>query len=118
MKFYRYECEIINRQIFKISPLGKLKLIEFELIKETPKGYWISESIKIHEGFPKYFDKIFILKESRKRFAYPTKEDALNNYILRTKKHIKLVENKLNPKKQTLKKAENILKNIKYGKSE
>lgn len=48
--------------------------------RETPKGYWI------------YADtERFVLKEAKKRFAYPTKEAALLNFALRTEKRVKFL---------------------------
>jgi hypothetical protein len=64
---------------------GKIALEEYRTIGETPKGYWItyiSNSKFVHT----YFNKRFVLKESRKRFAYPTKKEAFDSFKIRTKK--------------------------------
>ena len=48
--------------------------------RETPKGYWIHADTER-----------FVLKEAKKRFAYPTKEGALLNFALRTEKRVKFL---------------------------
>ena len=45
----------------------------FLVEKETPKGYWISD----------YAGRRFVLKESRKRYAYPTLKEALESFMIR-----------------------------------
>jgi hypothetical protein len=67
----------------------RLELEEYDLVKETPKGYWIGSYIN-HRSEP--FWKKWIPKESKKRFAYPTKKEALENYIKRTESRIKILE--------------------------
>jgi hypothetical protein len=91
MKFYRYEMvqyaekDYDGEYISPIFPNPKLELREYDLFKETPKGYWI--------GYDKFYKwKKWIPKISRKRFAYPTKEEALNNFIKRTEKRIKILK--------------------------
>jgi hypothetical protein len=85
MKLYRYQRDgtfIDNNDIKNYC----IELIEYEIEKETPKGYWV-----MHQ-----YQKKFALKSSgRKRFAYDTKEKALNNFIIRTEKSVKICEEKL-----------------------
>ncbi len=75
--FYRYVLS------FSTSTYGNLDCIEYDLFKETPKGYWIKE-----KQFPNFFSykdtKKWISKTSRKRYAYPTKKEACDSYIIRT----------------------------------
>jgi hypothetical protein len=88
MNFYRYETveyasigwdgEYTRSKI----PNPSLELRTFDLIEETPKGYWI--------GFINCKFK-WVSKTSKKRYAYPSKEEALNAYILRTKKRIEIL---------------------------
>lgn len=100
--FYRYEFD-------KISMVPNIKLLKFETLKETPKGYWIIPF--------KYFrypmndeyrmrHKKWISKTSRKRYAYPTKEEALFNYQKRTEFYIKYLKRFLNNATTGLKIAE------------
>lgn len=56
-----------------------VKLKSYKVISQTMKGYWIS--------IP-YGKKKFVLMGSGKRFAYETKEKALDNFIRRSKKSI------------------------------
>lgn len=55
---------------------------EFEVIKETPKGYWI-------EG------KCWISKTSKKRYAHPTKEEAWKSFKARKARQIKILKTRL-----------------------
>jgi len=98
MKFYRYEAvtyAVLDMDGEYVSPTirsPKIELRTYELIKETPKGYWIGS--RGWKGGNWWFEK-WIPKESRKRFAYPTKEEALRNYIKRTEKRIKILKSQL-----------------------
>lgn len=88
MKFYRYE--IIEYASHDIDgeletpkfPNPTLVLSIYDLLKETSKGYWIGD----------FIFKKWISKTSKKRFAYPTKEEALTNFIKRTEKRIKILD--------------------------
>jgi hypothetical protein len=89
MEFYRYTwCEYAGHDsdgelCSPHFPSPSLELSKYDLVEETPKGYWI--------GFAKMKMK-WIPKESKKRYAYPTKEEALNNFVKRTTKRIKILE--------------------------
>lgn len=92
-KFYRYEIkDKTNSEIFFLAN-AELSLIKFALRKETPKGYWIAR---------RYSDtsissfKQWVSKTSKKRYAYPTKEEALKNFLLRTKRRVKILSHQLN----------------------
>ena len=71
-----------------------LWLDKFYLEKETSKGYWIvsenPDSIYKHEHAIKW-----VSKRSKKRFAYPTKKEALNNFIARKYREIKIYEQRI-----------------------
>lgn len=81
MKFYRYNISDIG----EIFPSPEISLIEFVLKRETPKGYWIG--FKNSHSFKK-----FVLKDSVKKYAYPTKEAAMINLKKRTKKRIRILK--------------------------
>ena len=95
MKFYRY---IINQYALGYNDdypssgyVGtKLELQEYSLVKETPKGYWISYGDSDFHGFQKW-----VSKTSRKRFAYPTEKEALNNFIIRTTRRAEILRTQL-----------------------
>lgn len=78
MVFYRYERE-------QYCQYGSLGLTEFNLVRETPKGYWIclGNPEQLHSK-PKW-----VSKTSKKRYAYPTKEQALENALRRTESRIR-----------------------------
>jgi hypothetical protein len=112
-KFYRYEwyeqasLSYDGDDYFRDTSYSnpKIRLETFELVKETEKGYWITYSF-----FSNY--KKWIPKESRKRFAYPTKEEALTNLIKRTEKRISLLERQLKSCKTVVMQAKDMV-NIK-----
>lgn len=98
MNFYRYELvqyasmdsegEFYVRSI----PHPSLRLNEYDLLKETEKGYWIGFG---RFGGGHFHWKKWIPKVSKKRYAYPTKEEAMTNFIKRTEKRIKILENQI-----------------------
>jgi len=104
MLFYRYEIrEHPNQGGYDMNgnyvpsrfpPKVSLELKEFKLLRETPCGYWICNSDKF------FFWKKWIPKTSRKRYAYPTKEEALINFKKRTEKRIKILTTQLDVSKQ------------------
>lgn len=62
----------------------------FYVIKETEKGFWIVPAWAIplptFEEAKKY--RRWVSKDSRKRFCYPTKEEAWESYKIRCSKRI------------------------------
>ena len=96
MKFYRYEIE---QDISGPHPVYKLKELIIEGVKETPKGYWLDT-----------YPRKWISKESKKRHAYPTKEEALLNFTKRMEKYKNILEVNLEACRQGLKLAESITK--------
>jgi hypothetical protein len=70
---YRYEREYF----YFGNPLNDkgIILLEFKAVRETKQGYWL----KLH-----YKKEKFVLKDSKKRYAYPTKEEAFNSFVIRT----------------------------------
>jgi len=93
MKFYRFE-------MFGYSEIAsRLELRTYDLIRETPKGYWIgTKNYRLTERW--------VSKTSKKRFAYPTEQEALVNYIKRTKRRIKILEYQLEDARYGLELAE------------
>lgn len=108
MEFYRYEITEHSNVSFddsyyesrslRLPPIVKLNLIVYDLLKETNKGYWIGD-----KDFQNH--KIWVSKTSKKRFAYPTKEEALTNFIKRTEKRVDILKNQINSCKWGLKLA-------------
>ena len=98
--FFRYRIveygyTDINGELISPSiPNPTIILDEYNLIKETPKGYWIGYG---EYGNPNVFQSLnkWVSKTSKKRYAYPTKEDALNNFIKRNERRIKILQRQL-----------------------
>jgi len=95
MKFYRYRAV----QYADIDMFGEFSsssflnpsivLDTYNLVKETPKGYWIA-----YGGVTGNLtgEKRWISKTSRKRYAYPSKEEAMVNFIKRTESRINILQ--------------------------
>lgn len=62
------------------------QLIEFRTLKETPCGFWIYQISDWRNN------KRWVSKTSRKRYAYPTVEEALDSYLIRKRKQIGYAE--------------------------
>ena len=92
-QFFRYEWQEYASHDYDgelISPLfpnPTLELRTYDLIKETEKGYWI--------GYKGFSFKKWIPKKSKKRYAYPTKEEALQNFIARTKRRVDILKRQI-----------------------
>ena len=99
MEFYRYEAvsyadmdhdgEYVRPRIPNIS----IQLMTFNLHKETPKGYWIGYGYP-DDGFISCGSR-WVSKTGRKRYAYPTKEEAMTNYIKRTERRVSILKAQL-----------------------
>jgi hypothetical protein len=95
MDFYRFE-------LFRYAEQGnaKLELNTYQLIKETQKGYWIGYLNDY--GYQIGDWQKWVSKTSKKRFAYPTKELALTNFIKRTQRRILIMKSILQDCEYTL----------------
>ncbi len=81
MTLYRAEDNFDNSVMF----------IPYDVISETKCGYWIMACKS-----PDWKDKRhWVSGNSLKRFAYPTREEALTNYIKRKEKYISILKNKI-----------------------
>lgn len=67
------------------------------LVKETLKGYWISYDLNYSENKPHFIGhrKRWISKTSRKRFAYPTKEEAIESFTARKRRQVAILTGQL-----------------------
>lgn len=120
MKFYRYDIwnfaehdhdgELISPKF----PNPKVIPSEYNLHKETPKGYWIGYG-ELGEGKLRSQSR-WVSKTSKKRYAYPTKEEALKSFIFRQKYAIKILEYQILNRKFALSDAE-VLFEKEYSKS-
>lgn len=112
-QFYRYDLKVYSNMSTsdyseETYTTCKLDKIIYNLHKETPKGYWIGYGENIKGKLRS--DSIWVSKTAKKRHAYPTKEEALNNYIKRTLKYKDILENKLSDCKYGLYLADKLLK--------
>jgi hypothetical protein len=85
MDFYRYEDKA-----FEDGPM--IFLIKLAMLKETQCGFWIQRTADYPFEKSK---KRWVSKTSRKRYAYPTKEEALKGYIARKRHQVAIYRNKL-----------------------
>lgn len=122
MKFYRYETrkysngssyddDSTNRSNLSILTLlynVKLILVTLTMVKETPKGYWLCYESPV--GIKT--KDIWVSKTSKKRYAYPTKLEALNNAYHRTNSRIKYLETDLRDAKKILSLVEKEFTNL------
>lgn len=107
MIFYRYEAvqyaniDHDGEYVRPYYPNPTIELRKYNLHKETLKGYWIGY------GHPDGFhgDSRWVSKTARKRYAYPTKEEAMLNYIKRTKRRIEILRAQLKISEIALNKA-------------
>lgn len=110
MKFYRYD--IVNYAVHDADgelvsptyPNPKLELSVYTLHKETPKGYWIGYGDTIL-GSIRCCSR-WVSKTSKKRYAYPTQEEALKSFIFRQKYALKILEHQILNRKFALQDAE------------
>lgn len=68
-------------------------LLEYQIVKETPRGIWIEEYIG---------KKRFVNLSARKKFACVSKEDALISFRKRKERQIRILENQLRFAKEAL----------------
>ena len=115
MKYYRYSDPLLF-EVNVYDSLNNLRLEEYEVIKETRCGKWIRfpdhdkylyDPLKYIEGKKFILEKSWYKHTTNKRFAWPTKEEALISYIARKEKQIRLLENQLECTKVYLQIAKN-----------
>lgn len=96
MKHYRYQAKVIHHEC--LPSTVRIELIEFESVKETRGGYWIIEEslLKYYEQKRSYAKPVFVLKQSRKRYAYPTKEEAFKSFEIRSGRRVSYLKRDLN----------------------
>lgn len=72
----------------------RLNMVSYDVIKETPKGYWID-----------IWPKKWVSKNGKKRFAYPTQEEAKISFIKRRERQVTILSNQLKNAKLELEMA-------------
>lgn len=86
--WYRYDVQhyaapLDETDISLDSGLYQLVLYEYPVAKETAQGVWL---LSARRGAGR-----FVLKSSRKRYACPTKEEALASFIRRKEVQISIL---------------------------
>lgn len=80
-KLYRFET-------YRTSETGRgLTVVEFPIIGETPQGWWIKDDYGLK--------KRWVSKTAKKRYAYPTREEAMESFKARKAAFIKHARNML-----------------------
>lgn len=115
-KFYRYIEDYYTPTSYDINgeityspstlPYVSLKERVFKIVSETKKGYWVSP-----EDYYSPEDKRWVSKTSKKRFAYPTKSEALNSFLFRKKRQIRLLNYQLYIAKSAERQVKYLLEN-------
>ncbi len=119
MEFYRYEISTY----VSMSDYGygtdylsynRLNLITLNLHKETPKGYWIGYGDKT--GL--FSTSKWVSKTGKKRYAYPTKEEALVNFTKRTERRMGILNSQISKCRDGLHMAKKELETLNTLKNE
>ena len=100
MKFYRYIEVSYESGV-------QLDVKEYKLVRETPKGYWIIDDLWHYDEESVETYKKWVSKTARKRWAYPTIEEALTSFKARKNRQIRILTHQLKGAKVALKLAEN-----------
>lgn len=102
--WYRYTDSIVSsfdaEYEYVVARSVRLSLNEYRVIKHTPKGVWLDVGIG---------DRRLVLRNSRKRFACPTKKEALESFIARKECQIKIFEHRLQTARTALAQAQHIM---------
>lgn len=72
----------------------ELHVDEYPVLKETPKGVWLSLGLG---------DSRFVRHSARKQFASPTKELAFESFVARKRRQVSILSARLNGAEQALK---------------
>lgn len=106
-KMYRYEETVYSRGVDQFDdPLPGYSLgvscREFEIVRRTPKGVWVKEWY----GIPG--EERFVLLTARKRYACPTRAEALESFRARKKRQLGILEAQAKKVKLALEMADRI----------
>lgn len=76
-------------------PTVQVQQRRFKVISETPCGYWIN----LFESFD---DKKWVSKTAKKRYAYPTIEEARISFKARKLRQLQILETQISQVKQAI----------------
>lgn len=96
-KYYRYQEFRYSHGVDQFDdPLPgydlRVNLLTFGVVKKTPKGVWICQTIDTGVFMGIHGIKKFILNSARKKYACPTKADAINAFLARKLRQRKIVK--------------------------
>lgn len=100
MKLYRYSVvweSVSDEWGDHDYTSSRLSVRTYEVVKETPCGYWV---------FMPFDGRRWVSKTSRKRLAHPTEAEALDAFIRRKKSHIEHCHRRLDRAEHELHLAE------------
>jgi len=106
MKLYRYDDRIYacivdaERELWGTTT-PKLVLSEFEVLKRTRCGAWIVDAIG---------HRRFVNLEASKRYACPSAESAMESFVMRKRRQIRILRAKLVRAEQVMALTQNIHK--------
>lgn len=109
MKLYRYSAKYtswVDEYDNVHTNFPTIELTEYKVIKETEKTWRITHD---WDDFQSLWSKV-VRKNARKKFAYPTKEEAAKSFLLRKNKQVKILEKQLSNAKYEQILAENLMK--------
>lgn len=71
----------------------EVDMYQYPVVKETPKGVWVNVRYSYYPGmeFSRY-DCKWVSNTTRKRFAYPTPEEALSSFKYRKQRQISILK--------------------------
>jgi len=86
-RFERYSSNLQGGDYlnYVLSYTSKCKIIAFEIIKETKKGFWINVNNK----------KKFVHKEGKRIYARENKFEAFNDFKFRTQRSVRILKARL-----------------------
>jgi hypothetical protein len=101
--WYRYEDHLVStgydyERDCSSGSRVEVRLLEFVVLKTTPKGVWLDMGSARWDAA----DKKFVLRDARKRYACPTKEEARASFIARKKAQIRIHEARVAGAKEAL----------------
>lgn len=119
MTAYRYEDHVYSgvshdpgggEHYYLIGP--NIELRTFDVVKITPKGFWIIPVGEWMGGSRKW-----VRTSSRKKYAHLSMEDALSGFLHRKRKQIRILEKQIERAKLAYGKANDMLHSTLINKS-
>lgn len=99
--WYRFHERVVSAGVDEWdNPVGpgriEVYVSKYPVMKHTPKGVWLDI----------YDQKKFVLRDARKRYACPTMEEALESFVARKKRQIRILSTRLRHAEDAIMKAE------------